>query len=60
MKGPKQVLWVATLWEERVPLDQLSYNFNDVYGSPKKLTEMPLLRRRRADRARCPVLDLPG
>ena len=23
MKGPKQVLWAATLWEEGVPLEQL-------------------------------------
>ena len=42
MKGPKQVLPAATLWEEGVPLDQLPYTFNDVYGSPEKLTEMPL------------------
>ena len=60
MKGPKQMLWAATLWEEEVTLDQLPYTFNDVYGSPKKLTEMPLLCRRRVDRARRPVLDLPG
>ena len=35
MKGPKQVLQAATLWEEGFPLDQFPYTFNNVYGNPK-------------------------
>jgi hypothetical protein len=34
--------------------------FDDVYGSSKKLPEVPRLRRRHADRARRPVLYLLG
>ena len=32
MKGPTQVLWAATLWEERVPLEQLPYFFNNEHA----------------------------
>jgi hypothetical protein len=60
MKSPKQVLRAATLWEEGFPLDQLPHYFYDVYGSSEKLPEVPRLRRRRADRARRPVLYVPG
>ncbi len=60
MKGPKQVLRVATLWEEGVPLEQLPCFFDDEHDRPKKLTEVPHLRRRCADTARRPVLDVPG
>jgi len=49
MKGPKQILWAATLREEGVPLEQLPNFFNDKQARPKKLMEVPLLRRHRAD-----------
>jgi len=49
MKGPKQMLWAATLWEEGVPLKQLPYFFDDEHARPEELTEVLLLRRRRAD-----------
>jgi hypothetical protein len=58
MKGPKQVLRAATLWEEGVPLEQLPCFFDDEHARPEKLTEVPRLRRRRADTARHPVLDV--
>ncbi len=54
------MLRAATLWEERIPLDQLPSYFNDVYRSSEKLTKMPLLRGRRADTMRRPVLYVPG
>ena len=34
MKGPKQVLWVANLWEEGVPVKQLPYSFDDEHARP--------------------------
>ena len=60
MKCPKQVLRAATLWEEGVPLEQLPCFFDDEQARSEKLTEVPRLRRRRADTARRPVLDVPG
>ena len=56
MKGPKQVLWAATLWEEGVPLEQLPYFFDDEHARPEKLPEVPRLHRRCADTVRRPVL----
>ena len=60
MKGPKQVLWAATLWEEGVPLEQLPCFFDYEHARSEKLTEVPRLRRCRANTARRPVLDDPG
>jgi hypothetical protein len=60
MKGPKQVLRAATLWEEGVPLEQLPYFSDDKRARPEKLPEVPCPRRHRADTVRCPVLDVPG
>ena len=60
MKGPKQVLRAATLWEKGGPLEQLPGFFDNKNARPKKLTEVPRLRRRRADTVRHPVLDVPG
>jgi hypothetical protein len=60
MKGPKQVLRAATLWEEGVPLEQLPYFFDNEHAHPEKFPEVPRLRRRRADTVRRPVLYVPG
>jgi hypothetical protein len=60
MKGPKQVLRAATLWEEGGPLEQLPGFFDDENARPEKLTEVPRLRCRCADTVRRPVLDVPG
>ena len=60
VKGPKQMLWVATLWEEGVPLEQLPCFFDNEHAHPKKLMEVPRLRRCRFDTVRRPVLDVPG
>jgi hypothetical protein len=60
MKGPKQVLWVATLWEEGVPFELLPYCFDNEHTRPKQLPEVPRLRCRRADTVRRPVLYVPG
>ncbi len=60
MKGPKQVLWAATLWEEGVPLEQLPYFFDGEHARPEKLPEVSHLRRRLADMVRRPVLYVPG
>ena len=60
MKGPKQVLWATTLWEEGVPVKQLPYSFNDEHARREKFPKVPRLRHRRADTARHPVLDVPG
>ncbi len=49
MKCPKQMLRVATLWEEGVPLKQLPCFFDDEHARPEKLMEVPLLRHRRTD-----------
>ena len=35
MKGPKQVLRAAILWEEGVPLEQLPYFFDDKHARPE-------------------------
>ena len=55
MKGPKQVLRVATLWEEGVLLEQLPCFFDDKQAHPEKLTEVPRLCCRRIDTVRRPV-----
>jgi len=55
MKGPKQVLRVATLWEEGVLLEQLPCFFDDEQAHPEKLTEVPRLCCRRIDTVRRPV-----
>jgi hypothetical protein len=60
MKGPKQVLRAATLWEEGVPLEQLTYFFDNKHARPEKLPEVLCLRRCRADTVRRPVLYVPG
>ncbi len=60
MKGPKQVLRAATLWKEGVSLEQLPCFFDDEHARSKKLTEVPRLRRHRADTVRHPVLYVPG
>ena len=55
MKGPKQVLRAATLWEEEGPLKQLPYFFDDENASPKKLLDVSRLCCRRANTVRGPV-----
>jgi hypothetical protein len=47
MKGPKQVLWAANLWEEGVPVKQHPYSFDNEHARPKKIPKVPGLRRRR-------------
>ena len=60
VKGPKQMLWAATLWEEGVLLEQLPCFFDDEHARPEKLTEVLRLRRCRSDMARHPDLDFLG
>ena len=55
MKGPKQVLRAATLWEEGGPLKQLPYFFDDENASPEKLPDVSRLCCRRANTVRGPV-----
>jgi hypothetical protein len=55
MKGPKQVLRAATLWEEEGPLKQLPYFFDDENASPEKLLDVSRLCCRRANSVRGPV-----
>ncbi len=56
MKSLKQMLWEAALWEERVPVKQLPYFFDDEHACPKKFPEVPRLCRRRPNTARHPIL----
>ena len=60
IKGPKQMLWAATLWEEGVPLEQLPYFFDDEHVCPEKFQKVSCLCRCRADTVRRPVLYVPG
>jgi hypothetical protein len=40
IEDPKQMLWVATLWEKVVPQEEIPEDLNNVHTCSKKLVEV--------------------